>query len=217
MSQTSDRIAVACPSCSPAVETGHEILNDGGHLTVRCSTCGHVHKTTAEPDTRIERRVIVSQEGESFESTGRMEPDEELTRGDEFLLETEEAIFEVRITSLELVGGGRTAQADATDVKTIWTRAVGNVVVNLTLHPGDGSHDASRSEQIRLPGDERLTVGETTSFGDEQFTVQQVIVRDEVYDYPFQRLEQPGDAVAAKDIKRVYALDATSSTGWSAW
>jgi len=217
MSHATDRVAVPCPSCSPGTETTHEVLNEGGHLTVRCSACGHVHKATIEEEPTVERRVIVSQDGDSFEAYGDMNPDEELQRGDEFLLETDEAIFQVRITTLELAEGGRTPRADATEVKTVWTRAVGNVSVDLTLHPGDGSHDSSRSVKIQVPGDEEFVVGETSRYGDEEFTVQQVIVRDDVYDYKFQRLEKPGDAVLAKDVKRVYALDENATTAWSAW
>jgi uncharacterized Zn finger protein len=217
MSHATDRVAVPCPSCSPGTETAHEVLNEGGHATVRCSECGHVHKTELEEEPSIERRVIVSQDGDSFEAYGEMHPEDELERGDEFLLETEEAIFQVRITDLEVADGGRTHRADATDVKTVWTRAVGNVAVDLTLHPRNGKHDSSRSVKIQVPGDDEFVVGETTQYGDEEFTVQQILVRDDIYDYKFQRLEKDGDAVLAKDVKRVYAVDENATTAWSAW
>jgi uncharacterized Zn finger protein len=212
-----DRVATACPACSPAESTVHELLRPGGHATVRCSTCGHVHKTDLPEEPAIERRVIVSQDGDSFESTGEMDPEAELSTGEEFLLETDEAIFQVRVTSLELEGGGRESRATAEDVRTVWTRAVGNVSVNLTLHPKDGQADGSRGLKIQVPGDEEFVVGETVEYGDESFTVETVLVRDDVYDYPFQRLEHPGDAVLAKDVKRLYGRDENTSRAWSAW
>jgi uncharacterized Zn finger protein len=94
---------------------------------------------------------------------------------------------------------------------------VGNVSVDLTLHPRDGRHDSSRSVKIQVPGDDEFVVGETTEYGEEELTVQQILVRDDIYDYKFQRLEQPGDAVLAKDVKRVYAVDESATTAWSAW
>ena len=217
MSHATDRVAVACPSCSPGTETAHEVLNEGGHATVRCSECGHVHKTELEEDPTIQRRVVVSQDGDSFTADGELDPDEELERGGEFLLETDEAIFQVRITDLELTTGAREHRADASDVKTVWTRAVGNVSVDLTLHPRNGQHDSSRSVKIQVPGDDEFVVGETTEYGDEEFTVRQILVRDDIYDYKFQRLEKDGDAVLAKDVKRVYAIDENATSAWSAW
>jgi len=217
MSHVTDRVAVVCPSCSPGEATAHEVLNQGGHATVRCSACGHVHKSDIKEPPSIERRVIVSQDGDSFTAAGDMHPDDELERGEEFLLETTEAIFQVRITDIEVADGGRTHRADATNVKTVWTRAVGNVSVDLTLHPRDGRHDSSRSVKIQVPGDDEFVVGETTEYGEEELTVQQILVRDDIYDYKFQRLEQPGDAVLAKDVKRVYAIDESATTAWSAW
>ena len=214
MSDTTERVATACPACSPAEPTVHELLRPGGRATVRCSDCGHVHKTELERESTVERRVIVSQDGDSFEAYGEMSPDEELRQGDEFLLETDEAIFSVRVTSLELASGGRAKKAEAEDVKTVWTRAVGNVSVNLTLHPKNGRADSSRSIKIQVPGDEAFVVGETSDYGDESFTVQKILVRDDVYDYDFQQLDHAGDRVLAKDVKRLYARD---ENAWSAW
>jgi uncharacterized Zn finger protein len=217
MNEPTERVATACPACSPGEPTVHELLRPGGRATVRCSACGHVHKTELEQESTIERRVIVSQDGDSFEAYGEMDPEAELRTGDEFLLETDEAIFSVRVTSLELASGGRVSKAEADDVKTVWTRAVGNVSVNLTLHPKNGRADSSRSIKIQVPGDEEFTVGETTDYGDESFTVQKILVRDDVYDYQFQQLEHAGDTVLAKDVKRLYARDENATTAWSAW
>ena len=83
------RVAVRCPSCSPGTETAHEVLNRGGQATVRCGDCGHVHKATIGTESTVERRVIVSQDDESDEAFVEMPPDEELSTGEEFLVETD--------------------------------------------------------------------------------------------------------------------------------
>jgi uncharacterized Zn finger protein len=212
------RVAVRCPSCSPSDETAHEVLNRGGQATVRCSECSHVHKTTIEEESRVDRRVIVSQDDESTEARVEVPPDEELSTGDEFLVETDEAILTARITSIETTEGARVDEANADEVKTLWTRAVGNVAVNLTLHPKDGGHDETRSVKIQVPGDEKFTVGRTHEYGGEEFTVERLLVRDDATDYYREGYDHGGDVAFAKDLKRVYARDENSTQrAWSAW
>lgn len=212
------RVAVRCPSCSPSDETAHEVLNRGGQATVRCSECSHVHKTTIEEESRVDRRVIVSQDDESTEARVEVPPDEELSTGDEFLVETDEAILTARITSIETTEGARVDEANADEVKTLWTRAVGNVAVNLTLHPKDGGHDETRSVKIQVPGDEKFTVGRTHEYGGEEFTVERLLVREDATDYYREGYDHGGDVAFAKDLKRVYARDENSTQrAWSAW
>ena len=212
------RVAVRCPSCSPAAETAHEVLNHGGQATVRCGECGHVHKTSLEENPTVDRRVIVSQDDESIEARVEIPPDETLSTGDEFLVETDEAILTARITSLESVEGARVDEADASDVRTLWTRAVGNVSVNLTLHPKDGYHDDTRSVRIQVPGDEEFVVGRTHEYGGEEFEVERILVRDDATEYEREGYDFAGDAVLAKDIKRLYARDEDAQKrAWSGW
>lgn len=215
MTDTTARVALPCPACSPDVETVHEILSSGGQATVRCTECGHVHKETIPEQRTVERDVVVSQGGESFAATTDVPADEQLAAGEEFLLETEEAILTCRITSLE-TDEQRVDSARAEDIKTIWTRAVGNVSVSVTAHPKDGEHDETRSFDLQVPGDYEFVVGETEELGDEEFTVEQILVRDDAVGYDFEQLEHDGDTVVGKDIKRIYARD-ESTSAWSAW
>ncbi|GAA0671422.1 HVO_0476 family zinc finger protein [Natronoarchaeum mannanilyticum] len=216
MTETAERVAAACPSCSPDVETVHELLKDGGQATVRCTECDHVHKTKIERDTTVQRNVVVSQEGESFTATAEPPADETLAVGEEFVLDTDEAIMTVRITSLELDTGGRVEEATAEDVDTIWTRAVGNVGVNATIHPKDGKRDDTRSVTLQVPGDYEFTVDATDELGEEEFTVEGIYVRDDAAGYNHDKLDHPGDSAPAKDVKRLYVRD-ESTTAWSAW
>jgi uncharacterized Zn finger protein len=216
MTETAERAAVACPSCSPDLETVHEVLTTGaGTATVRCTECGHTHKQHLDPETEYERDVVVSQDGESFTATADVPEGEQLAVGEEFLLETDEAILTVRITSLELADG-RVDSAPVEDVRTIWTRAVGNVTVDLTLHPKGGEHDETRSVAVQVPGDYEFTVGATEELGDEEFTVEGIHLRDDARGYEFAKLDYEGDAAVAKDVNRLYARD-ESSSAWSAW
>jgi len=215
MSNTAERAPLACPACSPTVETVHEVLKPGGQATVRCTECGHVHKTEIPEPQTVETDVVVSQDGESFSASTDVPAEETLATGEEFLLETAEAIMTVRITSLE-VGDGRREEATAEDVDTIWTRAVGNVSVSVTAHPKGGEHDETRSFDLQVPGDYEFVVGETDELSNEEFTVEGILVRDDAVGYDHEKLDFDGDAVVAKDIKRVYVRD-ESTSAWSAW
>ena len=212
-----DTVALTCPACSPHDDTIHEVLKPGGTATVRCNDCEHVHKETIESATTVEKRVIVSQGGESVSTHMDVDPEETVSVGDEFIVDTPEAIFQARVTSLEPQSGeARPDSAVVDELNAIWTRAVDNVSVNVTLHPNDGSRDESRSLTINVPGDYELSVGATESFGDDEFTITGLLVRDDAEGYRFDQFDEDGDMVYAKDCKRVYGVD-EQTTAWSAW
>ena len=215
MEDTTARVAAACPACSPDAETVHEVLSEGGQATVRCTECSHVHKESLPEERTVNREVVVSQDEESFATAVEVPAAETLATGEEFLVETDEAIVTARITSLEL-GDGRSEQAIAEDVETIWSRAVGNVSVNVTAHPKSGEHDETRSVRLQVPGDYEFVVGETDDLGDEEFTVEGILIRDDATGYDHGKLDFDGDEAAAKDVKRLYVRD-EATTAWSAW
>ncbi|SDC99475.1 HVO_0476 family zinc finger protein [Natrinema hispanicum] len=217
MSDTPDRVPTPCPSCSPDLETVHEVLTTGGGtLTVRCSECGHVHKIQPDTEREVTLDVVVSQGGESFTANVTAPEDETVEVGDEFILETEEVLSTVRVTSVELDGQKRVEEAPVDEIETVWTREVDNVAVNVTVHPQDGSRDDSRSITVHVPGDYAFEVGDVESFGDDEFEIDAFVVRDDASGYRRDRFEESGDTAFAKDIKRVYAYDEQSSA-WSAW
>ncbi|MFC7166968.1 HVO_0476 family zinc finger protein [Halospeciosus flavus] len=217
MTEQTERVAVACPSCSPSLETVHEVLTTGGgNATVKCTECGHVHKESMDEEKEVEREVVVSQDGESFKTRVSAPPDEEVAVGEEFLVETDEAIMQVRITGIEVGPEQRREETTIEEVDTFWTRVVDNVSVDVTVHPNGGKRDESRSVTIQVPGDYRLEVGEVEEFADEEFEIDAVVVRDDAERYNRKRYEHEGDWVEAKDAKRVYAFDQKSEP-WSAW
>lgn len=211
-----ERVALTCPSCSPHEATVHEVLKPGGHVTTRCTECGHVHKERLEVEEEVEREVIVSQEGDSFRTTVDAPPEETIAVGEEFIVDTPEAIMQVRITSLEVGDEQRVDEVTVADVDTIWSRVVDNVTVNVTVNPKDGSRDDTRSLKVQVPGDYEFTVGDTEEFGDEKFSIKNIQIRDDAGNYRFDKFDREGDMVFAKDVKRVYARDETTSA-WSAW
>lgn len=217
MNETAERIAVACPSCAPETETVHEVLSPGGsHATVRCTECGHTHKVSVESEDRVTVDVVISQGGDSFTATTEIPPDEQIAVGDEFVVDAPEAILQVRITSIEIGDEKRTDETTAAEIETLWTRAVDNVQVPVTVHPKDGNRDQTRAVTMAVPGDEEFTVGEARSFGDEQFEIVGIQVRTDAEGYRREKFDHDGDMVFAKDVKRLYARD-EKSTAWSAW
>ncbi|WP_336362709.1 HVO_0476 family zinc finger protein [Halalkalicoccus salilacus] len=215
MSDTATQVAVTCPSCSPDAETVHEVLKPDQQATVRCTECGHTHKTRIESERTVETDVIVSQEGESFAATVDVPVNEQVGVGEEFVLETDEAIMLVRITSIELGGDRRVERARGEELGTLWTRAVDNVEVNTTIHPSE-KRDESRSVKLQVPGDHEFTVGESEELAGEEFTVVGIHVEDDAAGYERSKLDFDGDTVPAKDVKRLYGED-ESSSAWSAW
>jgi uncharacterized Zn finger protein len=212
-----EHLPFECPSCSPDLETVHEVLTTGGgNATVQCTECGHVHKESTTEERTVELEVVVSQDGESFTGSAEFDPEETVYEGDEFIVETEETIAQVRVTSIEVGPEDRTTRADAEDIETVWTRAVDNVSVDVTVHPKEGD-EGSRSLTVHVPGDYEFVVGETQEFGDETVAVTGIHVRESAIEsYKFPKLGEDGDTVFAKDVKRVYGDD-ESSTAWSAW
>lgn len=216
MTESAERASLACPACSPDLETVHEVLNPRGTPTLRCTDCGHVHKSTLPTEKTVTRDVVISQEDQSFSATVEPPAEEVLAVGEEFLVETEAAIMTVRITSLEGDNEKRFEEAPAEDVRTIWTRAVGNVSVPVTAHPKSGAHDETRSVKLQVPGDHSFEIGETETLGGEEFTVERILIREDAVGYDHEKLDYDGDSALAKDINRLYVRD-ESTTAWSAW
>lgn len=215
--ETPDHVAVTCPSCSPDHEIEHEVLAaGGGYATVRCLECHHVHKEQLPGAEEVTVDVVLSHEGESFTTTVDIPREETLERGEEFVVETDEAILEVRVTDLQLGAETRRATATADDLETIWTRVVDNVAVPTTINPADGDLDESHSVKVHVPGDYEFTVGEREEHGDAAFVVTGINLRDDAVAYDRSSLDHDGDTVPAKDIARLYGRDDTEGS-WTAW
>ncbi|WP_418281766.1 HVO_0476 family zinc finger protein [Halorubrum sp. DTA98] len=216
MTETGDRVGLACPSCSPGEPTVHEVLRPGGQATVRCTDCDHTHKTEIPEEETVDLRIVVSQDGDSFTTEMAVPADTYVAETDEFVVDTPDALMQVRITGIEVGPEERVEEAAVEDVETLWTRAVDNVGVDVTLHPKDGDADRTRALRVNVPGDYEFVVGESAEFGDEEFTIEGLQIREDAPEYRHGKLDHDGDMAYAKDLKRVYARDETL-TAWSAW
>ena len=203
--QKGAQVGVSCPACSPETEVVHEVLSPGGQATVRCRECGHVHKTQLPRSTTHEVRAVVSFGDESERTTTNVPVDETLRVGEEFVAKLPEGPTGVRITSLEIADGQRVEHANAESIGTIWTRAVDNVSVPVTIHPATGDREGTKSETYYLPGDERVTVGEGIPHLDESIRIEHIVLRGDAIAYDREKIDTRGDSVPAKDVKRVYA------------
>ena len=189
-------VVVDCPACSS--RGPHEVLKTNGHATVRCLACDHVHKERIHEPSTVEVRVVVSQGQESFSTRTTVRADEEIHVGDEFVLEADEGVFGVEVTSVEVPGDGdnrRVDEATADDAETVWTRVVDNVSVPVTLH----TDDDTVSRRMDVPGDYTFVVGERETVGGDDFVVTAFVDRR-----TDDRLRVEGDDVQAKNAKRVY-------------
>lgn len=205
--EAGDQLAVTCPACSPDFETVHEVLSPGGQPTVRCRECGHVHTTTPTTETTKQPlRTIVSQDGDSVTATVDVPADALLEVGDRFVVDDEAAVYSVELTDIEDPDGRRHERLEAADIETLWTRDIGNVSVNVTIHPASGSQEDSRSATHAMPGDEGISVGDELTIDGEPVRITGLMLRENAVGPDRQRrLDEPGDRARAMDLDRIYA------------
>jgi len=194
--ETDAEAVVDCPACSS--REPHEVLKTDGQATVRCLACDHVHKERIHEPSTVEVRVVVSQGQDSFSTRTTVRADETVRVGDEFVLEADEGVFGVEVTSVEVPGDGDNRRVDesrADEAETVWTRAIDNVSVPVTLHTDDGTV----SRRMDVPGDYGFVVGDRETVDGEEFVVTAFVDRR-----TGDRLRAEGDDVQAKNAKRVY-------------
>ena len=211
-----DQVAAVCPACATGFEGPHELLKPATQATVKCLECDHVHKVTIDTSTDETVRVIVSVGDESVRTATEVPRGEQLAVGEEFVVEADDTILGVRITSLELPDGSRCERAPGKEVQTIWTRGVDNVALDVTIHAAGGDRDGTRSQTFYLPGDEAFEVGKTVSLGEMELRIEGMVVTEDSHGYPRRNIDQSGTTVPAKDIDRLYAREQRDewSTAW---
>ncbi|PHQ46457.1 hypothetical protein DJ68_07240, partial [Halorubrum sp. C3] len=121
MTETVDRVGLVCPSCSSGEETVHEVLRPGGQATVRCTECDHTHKAEIPEEETVGLTVIVSQDGESFSTEMDVPADTYVATGEEFVVDSPDALMQVRVTGIEVGPEQRVEEADIEAVETLWT------------------------------------------------------------------------------------------------
>lgn len=187
-----DVIEAACPECSPEEEVMHTVVKS--HL-IKCEKCGFMHRLPHEKKKEITLKVIVSREGESFPQQLKVNEDERLHAGDEFVIDIGDEVSGVRIQSLELKTSGRSEQAIARDVRTIWARAIDEVVVKIAVqHRGE-----TDSLDYKINGDYEFTVGDHMKLQGYEVVITSIKEREGGI------FKREGKSMKAKDIKRIYS------------
>ena len=168
------------------------MLKDTDEHLLQCEECGSVHKE--KKPRKVPVRVIVSKGEKSLHLqtllSGIIRVDDELIVDDEVSGEA----YLVKISSIE-VGDKRKEGASAGTIKTLWARAVDEVVVKIAI-----SHrQTTESIEMRVPGEKEFTIGDKVRVNDRELKIIRIKIRDGGFK------SRKGIAVAAKDIKRIYA------------
>lgn len=215
MYEAGERVAVVCPACSRERTTVHEVLNDGSEPTLRCLECRHVHRASVdlEPSTTTVR-TVVSQGGESVTTSVEAPIDAVFEVGQEFVAETDDAVFSVEVTAIESHTGGRHDSLAVDETATLWTRDIGNVAVPVTIHPPARSDRGSRSITMHVPGERTFEVGSDERVDGEPTRVAGILLRET--DARPRKLNERGDAAEARAIDRLYVRSRrrVSTTPW---
>jgi len=185
-------IDAKCPSCSPDAPAPHIVLKSNKELLLQCENCMHVHKERKSRKTLV--RVIVSKGEESLRTRAMLSG--VIRKGDEFVIDDEttgEAI-PVQVTSIE-VKDKRKYSAPAEEIKTLWARAIEEVVVKIAV----SYRETTESIELRVPGDREFAVGDKVKVNKRELKIEKIKIRDG----GFKRRE--GAVAKAKDVRRIYA------------
>lgn len=187
-----ENIETICPSCSPDNPVPHTILKGKKDVLFQCDECKSVHKEKKARNVLV--RVIVSKGKESIHTkamlSGMIRKEDELIIDDEATGET----YLVRITSIES-GDKRPDEANAEEIKTIWARAIDEVIVKFAV-----SHrETTESISMRVPGDREFVIGDKVEVNNRKLKIIRIKIREGGFK------SRKGVAVKAKDIKRIYA------------
>jgi uncharacterized Zn finger protein len=116
--------------------------------------------------------------------------------GDELIMddETSGAAYPVHISSIE-VDDKRKESAQADEIKTIWARAIDEVVVKIAI-----SHrETTESIEMKVPGDREFIIGEKIKVDSRELKIIRIKIRDNGFK------NRKGVVIKASDIKRIYA------------
>jgi uncharacterized Zn finger protein len=180
---------IFCPECGDFTE--HVTVKLGREHLVRCEVCGTVHPTGLERTRLAPLRVIISAKDASERRTIEIPAEDLLEVGDEILVDDGVGdVAIVEITSIELEGGRREKAARAGDVETLWTRAVDEVAVKVSVH----RRGKTTSYSIPALGDETFAVGDVRTASGRRFRVEKIKLRD----------GRSPERALAKDITRIW-------------
>ena len=151
-----------------------------------------VHK--GKKPSNVPVRVIVSKGDKSMHICALLSGI--INQGDELIVDDESTgeAYNVQVSSIE-VGDKREESAHAKDIKTLWARAIDEVVVKIAV-----SHrETTESLEMKVPGDKEFVIGEKIDVDDRELKIIRIKIRDGGFK------SRKGVAIKASDIKRIYA------------
>ncbi len=199
-----DEIELVCPSCSPKMSVAHDVLRSGQNTVVQCQECGDIHPAKIEKEKTFRIKVIISKGEESFTRTTLMTSEDDIYVDEEIIVDDGESeeVYPIIITAIES-GEKRTKNANASEVSTIWGRAIDEVVVKIAVHRGK----STEALQKRVPGGYEFIVGKEENVDRTNVRIKKIKIRDGSLE------SRTGTAVEAKFIKRIFAEEVVIK-GW---
>ena len=191
-----EKIDAVCPSCSPYEPVCHVLLKGTKEMLLQCGECGSVHKEQKPREVQV--RVIVSKGKESLHMRALLSGI--IKTGDELLIDDEKTgeTNLVKVTSIE-VDDKRKESAAADVIKTIWARAIDDVLVKIAVP----HRQTTESIEMRVPGDREFVIGEKIEVNNRGLKIIRIKIRDGGFK------SRKGIVIKAKDIRRIYADSGT--------
>ena len=158
-------ITVNCPECND--ETEHQIVAESRDLLVRCTICGHHQRVPKEREPpAVLVKAIVSKEGTSRVCGIEFAEEDECSAGDHLVAECGDDAFGVEVTAIEC-GEKRVKRATASKITTLWTRAIEQVVVKISIHDGRKTIPV----YMECDGEQPFVVGEMYVVSGKRFKI----------------------------------------------
>ena len=185
-------ITANCPECKD--ETEHEVIAESRDLLVRCTSCGHHQRLPKEREPQaLMIKTIVSKEGTSRVCGIEFAEDDECSVDDHLVAECGDDAFGVEITAIES-GEKRVQRAKASEITTLWSRTIEQVVVKISIHDGRKTIPV----YMECDGETPFIVNEMYVVSGKRFKISHLKLRDG----PLMRKE--GWKTVAHRVKRIY-------------
>ncbi|NLV28176.1 MAG: hypothetical protein GXY48_13610 [Methanomicrobiales archaeon] len=189
-----DLIEAYCSTCKE--ETEQEILSESRDLITRCTVCGLTSRRPLPPEPEpVIVKTIVSRESDSYVAKAELMKGELIEVGDYIVAEKDDGEGAgVEIMSIE-IKDKRVTKAIAEEIDTIWTRAIDEVIVRISVHDGK----KTLPMYVACDGDDRFTIDEIVKIDNVRARIDHICLRNGM----IQR--RRGKYEVANKIKRVYA------------
>ena len=181
---------IFCPSCGE--DTDHAIVKSGRENLVRCANCGVAHTIQRERERLANVKVIVNRDGVSQPHIIDLPARTELKVGAELLVD--DPAKDVVLTEIASIETDRRVEnAMASAVKTVWARAIDEVVIKVSVY----KNGVTRPLNFRAAGSEIFERGQVLEIEKVLFQITKIKLREAGF----------ADQAEAKDILRIWGRE----------